>query len=145
MKKEIIYQLTQNLPYAQAGEMIEGKSITLTAPTSKNMTECAFLKQAFFRALPKVTAETSPGTADAGEVTGDGVMALITMSPDVSLSSVLLTARELFASGLALVDGEQRLNKPLLDALSPDDLEAMTGEYMANFILASALQKLKKS
>lgn len=145
MKKEITYPLEQTLPYAKAGVLTEGTFVTLSAPTSKNMTECAFLKQAFFRALPKVTPDDVSDDSGSDEVTGAGVMAIITMSKDVDLAGVLITARELFTSGVALVDGEVKLTKPLLDAMSQDDLEAMTGEYMANFILASALQKLKKS
>ena len=70
-------------------------------------------------------------------------MSLITMSTGVELGSVLLTARELFTSGLAMVEGEVKLTKPIMDEMSQDDLEAMTGEYLANFTLASALQKMK--
>lgn len=145
-KKEIIYTLEQPLPYAKAGVMIEGSFIALMAPTSKNMSECAFLKQAFFRALPKTTAAeqaANAGEADESDITGAGIITIITMSKDVDLAGVLITAKELFTSGVAMVDGEVKLTKPLLDAMSQDDLEAMTGEYMANFILASALRKLK--
>lgn len=146
IKKEIMYQLEQPLPYAKAGAMIDGSFIALTAPTSKNMSECAFLKQAFFRALPKTTTAeraASAGDADGDEITGAGVITLITMSKDVDLAGVLITAKELFTSGVAMVEGEVKLTKPLLDTMMQDDLEAMTGEYMANFILASALRKLK--
>ena len=142
-KKEIMYPLEQPLTYAKAGVQVEGSFIALTAPTSKNMTECAFLKQAFFRSLPKTRPEDREEVSEAPEITGAGVITLITMSKDVDLSGVLLTAKELFTSGVALVDGEVKLTKPLLDSMSQDDLEAMTGEYMANFILASALRKLK--
>lgn len=147
-KKEVEYQLEQPLPYAKAGVMVDGAFISLTAPTSRNMNECAFLKQAFFRALPKAPPgerASTPADVDSSEITGAGVIALITMSKDVELSGVLIAAKELFTSGVAMVDGEVKLTKPLLDAMSQDDLEAMTGEYMANFILASALRKLKTS
>lgn len=146
MKKEVLYKLETKLPYAKAGQMVEGEFIALTAPTSKNMVECAALKQAFFRALPKVTPDAAAKSDDiSAEIDGASVMALITMSKDVDLSSVLITAKELFASGLALIDGEVKLTKPLIDTMAQDDLEAMTGEFMANFILASALQRLRKN
>jgi hypothetical protein len=143
IKKEILYQLETPLTYAKAGVQAEGSFISLAAPTSKNMTECAFLKQAFFRSLPKTKPEDREQVSETPEITGEGVITLITMSKDVDLSGVLLTAKELFTSGIAMVDGEVKLTKPLLDSMSQDDLEAMTGEYMANFILASALRKLK--
>lgn len=144
IKKEIMYALETPLTYAKAGLQVEGSFIALAAPTSKNMTECAFLKQAFFRSLPKTKPEDREElSSETPEITGEGVITLITMSKDVDLSGVLLTAKELFTSGVAMVDGEVKLTKPLLDAMSQDDLEAMTGEYMANFILASALRKLK--
>jgi len=145
MKKEINYELEQKVPYAtKAGLPAEGTFVTLTAPTSRNMNECAYLKQAFFRSLPKSDPDASAEAGD-GEVTGAAVMAIITMSKDVDLAGVLISARELFASGVAMMEGEVKMTKPLLDAMSQDDLEAMTGEYMANFILASALRKMRKS
>jgi len=146
VQKEITVTLTQPIEYAKGGELEAGTFVTLAAPTSRNMTECATLKQAFFRALPKtgeVEAEDS-GQGDA-VINGEAIMTLITMSKDVELGSVLLTAKELLTSGVALVEGEEKLTKPLFDKLSQDDMELLVGEYLANFILASALQRLKKS
>ena len=146
-QKFIDFNLTTPISYAYKGEMQEGGFITLNAPTSKNMKECAELKQAFFRALPKnqgaVQAEPTKDEEDA-ELTGDAIMGLISMSDNVELSVVLATARELFSSGLAMVEGETKVTKPILDSLTLDDLECMVGEYLAVFILASALKKMKK-
>lgn len=140
---EFIYRLQRKLPYAKGGQMIEGEFIACTAPSSRNMAECAFLKQAFFRALPK--GEGGEASASEAEITGEGIMMLITISPDVELAQVLITARELLSSGVAMVDGEQKLTKPLIDAMGPDDLEGLAGDYLANFILASALRRAKPS
>lgn len=142
---EITFELTTPIQYAKKGELEAGTFINLKAPTSKNMTECAFLKQAFFRAIgsiPKQDREKAE-VPDDGDIDGEAIMSLITMSTGVELGSVLLTARELFTSGLAMVEGEVKLTKPIMDEMSQDDLEAMTGEYLANFTLASALQKMK--
>jgi hypothetical protein len=147
MRTEFNYELESPIEYASKGEQHEAGFITLQAPTSRNLTECAQLKQAFFRALPKTPANTEvelPEEGDA-ELDGPGVMLLIAMSTEVELATVLCIARELFSSGLAQVDGEEKLTKTLLDKMSQDDLENMTGAYLANFILASALQKLKQS
>jgi len=146
MTTEVNYTLSTPIEYAYRGEQVEGTFVTMKAPTSRNMSECAALKQAFFRALPQDdTVEADAREEGEAEITGEGIMTLITMSKDVELATVLVTGRELLTSGVALVEGEEKLTKPLLDKISQDDLEGMVGEYMANFILASALQRLKKS
>lgn len=139
------YELTTPVEYAFKGNMEAGTFIQLNAPTSKVITQCAKLKQAFFRALPKNQAPVEADGPKDGDVTGEEIMTIITMSPDVELSDVLFAARDLFTSGLALVEGEVKLTRPLMDAVSQDDLEGMTGEYLANFILASALRKMKQN
>ena len=142
LKTEKTYTLQSSVEYANGGEMQEGKFINLKAPTSKNLKECAFLRQAFFRALPDGDGSEND-TQDKGDsqIDGQSIMTMIMMS-DVDISPVLLTARELFTCGLAMIDGEQKLTKPLMDEISMTDLEAMTGEYIANFIIASELQKM---
>lgn len=146
MKSEVTYELDQPFDYASKGEQCTASFITLQAPTSRNMKECAELKQAFFRALPKTQTQGSQEeTAGDDDIDADGIMLLIAMSQDVELAVVLMVARDLFSSGVALVEGEEKLTKPLLDKMGQDDLEAMTGRYLANFILASALQKMKQS
>ena len=146
-KAEITYELESPVEYASKGELEAGKFIVLKAPTSKNMAECAFLKQAFFRAIATIPKQDRGDVAedDGTEVDGEAVMSIITMSTGVELAAVLLTAKDLFTSGLAMVEGEVKLTKPIMDTMSQDDLEAMTGEYLANFILASALRKMKNS
>lgn len=148
MKTEITYTLQTPIKYAHKGEQEEGSFVILKAPTSRNMKECADLKQAFFRALPKPGSsgenDSTVDTEDEG-IPGDAIMAMIMVSNDVELATVLATGRELLTSGVALVEGEEKLTKPLLDSMSADDLEGMIGEYMGNFILASALQRLSRS
>jgi hypothetical protein len=144
MENEVIYELTGPFDYAHKGEQHTASFITLAAPTSRNMKECAQLKQAFFRALPKERPTDTPEKEQDETIDGDAIMILIAMSHDVELASVLCTARELFSSGVGLVDGEEKLTKLLLDKVSQDDLEVMTGKYLANFILASALQKMNE-
>lgn len=143
----IDYQLETSIMYHFKGDEVEGGFISLYPPSSKNIKECCELKQAFFRSLPKNDATKPPvedeKDEDAG-ITGEAIIGLISMSDKVELSHVLLTARELFKSGVALMEGETKLTTPMLDKLSIDDLEGMVGEYMAVFILASALKKMNK-
>lgn len=148
--REIIVELDMPVEYAYKGEMQIGSFITLKAPTGKQMVECADLKQAFFQAISSQTA-TSTATVEGDEkstlsaLTGDTIMALIAMSSVSKLSSVLVSAKELFANGVAFMEGETKLTKPMLDMLNPDDLERMIGDYYLNFILASWLQKQQKN
>lgn len=148
MEKEITFSLSEPVKYGdKKGELQAGTFLTLLPPTSKNMAECAALKQAFFRALPKdgqMDTDTDVSDNDA-KVTGDAVMTMIAMSKDVELASVLVVGRELLTSGVALVEGEVKLTKPIADTMTQDDLEGAIGEYIATFIIASALQKAKKS
>jgi hypothetical protein len=144
------FELTTKFTYANKGEQVEAGWIELTAPTVKNAKECAALKQSFFRALPKADpvavdqmSEAAPEPSDKEEMKGAEIMTILSMSKDVELHTVLLHGRELFNSGVAMIDGEIKLTKPLIDLMSMDDLENMTGEYLANFILASSLKTMK--
>ncbi len=150
MSEEIVtefqYRLLNPLPYSSGGDIIDGTFITLSAPSSRNSKECAKLKQAFFRSIDQ-NAEVDEDAKEAAaesEHTGEGVMIMLAMSKDVELDDVMDTARRLFTSGnnIAMVEGEGKLTSPLVDKMTMDDFEKMTGEYMLRFILASALAKM---
>ena len=141
-QKDVLVTLSEPLKYAYEGELVEGTFIQLNPPTSRNMTECAFQKQAFYRSIPK-NVEAPDENASDDPVTGEMIMQLILMSDTVDLGPVLISGRELLTSGVALVEGETKLTKPLMNDISQNDLEKLVGEYMANFILASELQKAK--
>lgn len=149
MSKEKTFELEEPIEYAFKGEPVVGTFITLKAPTSKNMTECATLKQAFFRAMTTIPKSNRESAVEDGEgkdtIDGAAIMSIITMSSSVELAQVLAVACTLFTSGVALIDGEVSMTKPLVDKMSQDDLERMTGFYLENFILASALRKLNES
>lgn len=149
MQDEINFELTEPFKYAVKGEQEEAKFITLHAPTSRNMSQIAFLKQAFYRALPKgqqddeIKDDTKKKEDD---ITGEDIMDILMSSMDVDLSKVLIMAKELFtAKNIAFVDGEEKVTKPILESMHPDDFMAMVGEYLANFTLASVLRKMKES
>ena len=147
-KKEFNFTLSTSIQYANKGEMVEASFISLKAPNSKLLNITSDLKQAFFRAFPK-SSESQPSTEekkkDDLELSGDMVMTMISMSESVELKSVLLLAKELFTQrGVALVDGEVQLTKPLIEEMDVDDFQDMVGEYLVNFILASSLEKMKK-
>ena len=93
--------------------------------------------------LPKDTDNVDNSDGET-EITGEAIIALMSMSDEVDLSKVLLTASKLFISpNIALVDGEMQLKQSFIDDMDYDDLEEATGKYLANFILASSLNKMK--
>lgn len=142
---EIRFDLKRSvLTYAAGGEEATASFVMLSAPTSRHSKECAFLKQAFFRALPKSDGQDEPeGTQE--KPNGTQIMTIIAMSMDVDLAQVFDVAGRLFTQGgVAQVDGDHKLTKHLLEKLHQDDFEAMVGEYMANFTLASALEAMKE-
>lgn len=145
MDNTIRYELTKPLEYALKGDLQTASFIELRAPTSRNMTECAALKQAFCRALPDTENATDSDREgkEVSEITGQDIMGLILRSKDVELITVLLHARKLF-SNVGFIDGEVRLNNLLMDDIDPDDFENMVGEYLARFTLASMLQRMNK-
>ncbi len=146
MKESMVFELTEPFEYASGGDMVSANFIELTPPTSRNMTECSALKQAFYRAIPEGGRDDDdkPEKEDTDDITGSEVISMILRSKDVDLITVLLHAKELFKS-VGLVDGEVKFGKPLIDLMDPDDFENMVGEYLVNFILASTLRKMKES
>ena len=145
--KEYNFDLSESFEYACKGLPVTANHILFKAPTSRNMTLISGLKQAFYRSLPKNRPDVSEADKNESdnEITGEDVITLISSSLDVELCNVLVMARELFVEkDIALVDGETKLTKPLIDLIHPDDYEMMVGEYLANFILASALRKMNE-
>jgi len=155
LKKEVIYTLPEGseFEYGKAGNLQTCAFITLLPPTSRNMEECAFLKQAFFQAV-RDQQDRSGGKDDDDDddekeedddstLSGDTIVGILLVS-NVNFNTILIAAKTLFTSGIGRVDGEAKLTCPLIEKLSMDELEEMMGLYMSTFILASALQKQKK-
>ncbi len=139
---EFRYALTTPFKYDHKGDRHDASFILLQAPTSRHSRECAALKQAFFRSAAAIDSDAE-AEKDV-DVTGEEVIAMIAMSSAVDLADVMDTAIRLFTNkGIALVDGEVNLNKQLIERMMQSDVEAMLGEYMVNFTLASSLAQMK--
>lgn len=145
-KKEIDFPLNKKIPYAKDGEQVKGSFVKMFPPSSKQLTQCAFLKQSFIRAVTE-QARNNPNaekeSGDEARIKGQDIIYLLYGSESVDMAKILLSAIELFKSGVAMIEGEVKMTKPLLDEMSNDDLEGMLGEYLANFILRSVLSKKK--
>ena len=142
---EFRFTLSKPFTYAMKGDELEATYITLTAPTSKNLKECSFLKQSFFRAMSDLPDAKGDQDASKDTIEGDDVMVMISMSKSVALEEVLVVSRKLFSSGVAFVEGEVPLTGSLLNGMTMEDLEKMTGEYMVFFTLRSSLEKLRNN
>jgi hypothetical protein len=143
------YDLKQPFEYSLKGESPTAEFIELRAPSSKVVTICADLKQCFLRASTGGSGETEKSTSDKKpkevEFTGDMIMMMVGMSKDVDLKSFYLHGSELFGKkGIALIDGEVSMKPEHLERISVEDFEAMLGEYLVNFTLASSLEMMKK-
>ncbi len=147
LKTVFIFPLTKSVPYAFEGNQLQAEAIKLFAPSSIHSKQCAALKQAFFRALPKNIGIDSvdvdeDATADIG---GKEIIIMMAMSDSVDLAATFEIARELFVSGdVALLDGQAKMKKIHTQKMSQHDWEQMIGAYMANFILASALIEMNE-
>lgn len=146
LKSEIIVQLTTPLRYSVDGGFENANELILKAPSNKHRRQANELKQGFFRALKgsadsSGNVETTPDASDH-ETTGDEIVTAIMMS-DIDYGKYVETFRELIINEACYVVEGVKLTKPLFDALSLDDTDVLLGEYLANFLLASQLRKLK--
>ena len=144
---EIKYVLTTPFTYSHKGGLQEASFVELTSPTSRHSKECGALKQAFFRAQNSL--QVSKGARQGVEIpdekiNGEDVVMMLAASKDVDLPEVFDVARKLFTGGVALLDGETKLTVGVIDRMSQDDFEAMLGEYLVNFTLASLLEKMNE-
>lgn len=147
--EEVDFPLTKAFDYSLKGQTESATFIRLVAPSAKQLKHCTELKQAFYRAMSGIQEKGSdrkeqPEPTD-GKLEGKDIIRMLYISEKVEMSSILVSAIELFASGVAVVDGEEKakLTKPLIQEMSADDLENMLGEYLANFILRSLLTELE--
>lgn len=142
------FELTKPFKYAHAGEQVEAKFIQFTSPSKKQMEHNVFLKQSFFKAVKsmedRVTSKTERENTD-DSITGEEVIAMLYMTPEVDMFKVLLSAIELFKTGVATADGEEKLTQPMIDQICQDDIETMTGDYIVNFTIASFLKSQQTS
>lgn len=141
---EIIYNLEDSFEYAFQGESKTAGFISLSKPIMKQHFEAAQLQQSIMKMIRK---EYSDGDGDdvkkeeAADLNGDAVtsemiLTLMFCTDSVNINTMFEQAKTLFKSGVALIDGEQKLTSSLIYKMSIDDFQNLTGEYIVNFILA---------
>ena len=143
---EVIHELTKPFKYTpkNSGEETEAQFITLKEPSVKQLTACSTLKQAFMRVIAKESGDAeasveTPEKDEGNEIPMENRIINALYASDEDIPKLFLTAKELFRD-VGLVDGEKKVTVPMLDSMCIEDIEMMTGKYMANFILASVLK-----
>ena len=148
MNSEFQFELTQPIKYHANGDDVEATFVTLAAPSYKQMDKCVPLKQAFYRAAASMGDDSEDAVTtevdvspDKPSITPEELISLFYQS-DEDMVKIVLYGVELFkVPSIAQVDGSVNMTQPLIEKLSQDDIENMLGQYMINFILASALSK----
>lgn len=146
-QESIHHTLESPFEYAFKGETRKAGFISLHAPTMKQHSYAASLKQSIMRSVQsnegveKLASNESKlveeeGDKKDGEITSQVVLSLIFNSKGVDVNVIFEQTKELFKHGGALIDGEEKLTTLLINKMSVDDFQNLTGEYIANFTLA---------
>jgi len=148
-KKEVLYQLKSTFEYAFKGENRTASFISLRPPTMREHHPASQLKQSIMtmirttysgdeilKAGDQAKSSNQGDTTADDDITAELILTLLFSSDNLDINVVFEQAKVLFKAGVALIDGEQVLNNPLVDKMSIDDFQNIVGEYIANFILA---------
>ena len=142
-EENLHYNLESPFKYAFKGDTRTASFITLLPPTMKQQKYAASLKQSIMRAARSDVAESTSKAVEKdtedtteAEITAELVLALIFGSVGMDVNVIFGQAKDLFTHGAALVDGEEKLTIGLIDKMSVDDFQNLTGDYIANFTLA---------
>lgn len=141
---EFEFKLSKPIEYAHGGNQEKGELLILTAPTQRQAKERTKLQQGFFRAITSVQSNgEEKKTTDSPEIKGSDIVAIMLSSP-VDMVSFLEDFRRMITSGVCKIEGREVLTSALYDKLDPNDIDALLGEYLGNFILSSQLKTLQK-
>lgn len=159
------YILKKPFSYAYKGDMQNAEFITLKEPSYKQIDKVALIKQDFMTAIEHMQSSSlnaiqsidvqdsltiiqddEDPQAESKElsITAKEAMQSLYMSP-VKMDAFFVRCQELFRSGVALVDGETKLTMPMIEKMSIDDFELMSGKYIVNFILPSLTDGMEES
>ena len=155
--KTLDYRLSQPVPYADQGETVEGEVLVCTAPKGKNRKDVTKLKQMFFRSLPdqdsasieKAQAAKELKEEEASEedisINGNEILFIVMQSAKVEYDDFIELGRKVLSSGCCSIDGVKEVNSTIIDRLSVEELENVVGEYVAFFIVSSAMKSMQNN
>jgi len=151
IKSEHEFKLNVPLKYQHQGEDHEARLIILKAPTNKIRGQRAKLKQAFMQAISEAeskTAETASNdsqddTIIEDDAIADYILMMLYSSKSIKITTIIEEFKDLIVNGgVAMIENTTKMTTPLFENMDADDCDRMMGEYMANFILASFLNKI---
>jgi len=148
-KTEIEYCLESPIKYTPdgSGTQADGFKLILKAPSGKNIAKRAILKQQLMIAFQWMQAQRQQTTQDAKpqsdtkmtdddiKALGEGLSLAIYVAPGVDIERILGEFAELLIQGACSVEGEKDLTRSLFEKIPLDDVDAMLGQYLANFIM----------
>lgn len=141
--QEVTCNLITKFEYAFKGDLRQAEFITLTPPTMKQHHQAAALKQSIMRTISSFNSDSDDdenaseeGKSKEDEKITSKMIIQIIYGGSVEVNVIWGQVRELLRTGVALIDGEEKLTIPLMDKMHPDDFENLAGEYIANFTLA---------
>lgn len=140
-QKEITIELGSPIAISTGSDEKEIDFISLSAPTGKIAHICADLKGAFFKAVSNLKEEASEKEEDKEDIKGSDIINMMYLA-GIDMGKVIISAQMLIKA-VGSAGGEKAMTQPMIDRMSPDDIEKCLGEYMANFILKSALQEMR--
>lgn len=137
--EDLLVELTSPISIQEGSDEKEIDFISMSPPTGKIANLCASLKSSFFNAVSKLPTE---GEEKAGkdDIKGGDIMTMMYMS-GIDMEKVMITGQMLIKA-VGSAGGEKAMTQPMIDRMLPDDIETCLGDYMANFILKSALQEM---
>ena len=144
MTDTVAVDLSKPLSYARKGNTEEGSFVELIAPTYKQLENFLPVKQAFISAVTSIDdskvkeKEEDKEDKDKEVITGAQALAVM-MQSSCDMVKIYLYCAELFKSGAALLDGEQKLTVKLIEDMDLADFDKLVGEYVANFIAISLM------
>lgn len=140
------FALAKPIKYAFEGNTHEGQLLVLYGPSNKHNKHRVKLQQGFFRAANSLrTSGVDQVEGDSNAPTGPEILALM-LASDVDMELYHEQFKKLIvAPDICKVEDRVSLTDTLYDEMSPDDTDKLMGEYLANFILSSALETLAKT
>ncbi len=144
--KSTEYHLKEPFEYAFQGDTRKAKFILLNLFSGKQMSQAANVKQICLRAFQSFADKAEPDAKPTDvKLTGTEVMQAIYLSTEDANKFLLYMTELLTTKGIALIDGEQHLTKPLIELMSMQDVENVCGEYVLNFIVSSVLKDSQRT
>lgn len=156
-KTEFEFTLNNPFTFAAGGNQETAQKLILSAPNNRNAHRVR-LQQAFIKAIKntdkslseadKAAARAERDARGGADEDPDGMsIYMMLLASDMDMSVYHGYFRDLICDDnnpCCSIEGLQKMKYATFDKMSADDTDRLLGEYMANFIVASVMQKPEK-